>query len=343
MTTRKILKPMRDRNQVSVAIWGTVLAVLAVLVAVNLDKVPGVNPTSSYYADFANADGLKSGDDVRIEGISVGSVESVDVQGGHVHVGFAVKSDLSIGGSSGASIEVATVLGNVFMQVDSHGPGTLGENDTIPVSRTAVPYSLLGALNSFGEFSQKTNMPKLRDSLKTLATTISGIAPTDVKAALNGISDLSTTLASKQDEISNILTAANSIVKTLNQNSGALVGLLTQGDEFLRLIEQRHAVISRLLHDTAALGSALTRLMTKNGKQLGTLLTNLDAVTGVLAREKGQLQKAIVNLGQFSVNFTNVGGSGPWLDLLTPTTVVPDNQIVGCGKDPSTQPKPCNP
>jgi hypothetical protein len=76
---------------------------------------------------------------------------------------------------------------------------------------------------------------------------------------------------------------------------------------------------------------------------LTTLLANLDAVTGVLAKEKAHLQAAIVNLGQFSINFTNVGGSGPWLDLLTPTTVVPDNQIVGCGKNPAAQKKPCNP
>jgi phospholipid/cholesterol/gamma-HCH transport system substrate-binding protein len=337
------LKPMRDRNQVSVAIWGTVLAVAGVLVAVNLDRIPGVNPTHSYYADFANADGLKSGDDVRVEGISVGSVNSVAVQRDHVHVGFSVQSDLALGAASRASIEVATVLGNVFMQVESHGPGPLAENDTIPVSRTVVPYSLLGALESFGQFSKKTDLPTLRKSLSTLATTISGIAPNDVKAALNGLSSLSTTLAGKQREISSILTAADSIVKTLNQNSGALVSLLVQGDEFLRLIQQRHDAISQLLRDTARLGKSLTQLMQRNSKQLTTLLANLDAVTGVLAKEKAHLQAAIVNLGQFSINFTNVGGSGPWLDLLTPTTVVPDNQIVGCGKNPAAQKKPCNP
>ncbi len=43
------------------------------------------------------------------------------------------------------------------------------------------------------------------------------------------------------------------------------------------------------------------------------------------------------------MNITNVTGAGPWLDLLTPTVVVPDNQIVGCGKSPATQKKPCNP
>lgn len=337
------IKPMRERNQVMVAIWGTLLAVAVVLVSINLDKLPGVNPTNTYYADFANADGLKSGDDVRVEGISVGEVESVDVQGDHVHVEFTAKAGVKLGAATGASIEVATVLGNLFMQIESRGPGTLADDATIPLERTVVPYSLLGALNAVGNFSQKTDLPTLRDSLKTLATTISGVAPKDVKAALNGLADVSSTLASKQNEISEILTAANSVVKTLDQNSGALVGLLMQGDEFLQLVRERHDVISQLLRDTARLGAQLERLMARNGAQLATLLANLDSVTAVLAKEKAQLERAIVNLGQFSVNITNVGGSGPWVDLLTPTAVIPDNQIVGCGKNPATQTKPCSP
>jgi hypothetical protein len=66
-------------------------------------------------------------------------------------------------------------------------------------------------------------------------------------------------------------------------------------------------------------------------------------VSGLLAREKHQLQRSIVYLGQFGVNITNVTGAGPWLDLLTPSVVVPDNQVVGCGTDPAADKKPCSP
>jgi phospholipid/cholesterol/gamma-HCH transport system substrate-binding protein len=337
------MKAMRERNQVAVAIWGTLLAAALVLVSINLGNLPFVNSRTTYHADFANADGLKSGDDVRVEGISVGSVDSVTVQGDHVDVTFSVKSDLKLGAASTASIEVATVLGNLFMQVESAGSGRLPDGATIPVSRTTVPYSLLGALNAFGEFSQKTNVPMLEKSLSTLAATISGIAPKDVKAALHGLADVSSTLASKQDDITRILQAATSIVGTLNKNSGALVSLLAQGDEFLQLVEQRHDLVQKLLIDTASLGNQLRVLVKRNGARLSSLLADLDSVTSVLVKERRQLQDAIVNLGQFGENITNATGSGPWLDLLTPTLVVPDNQIVGCGKNPAAvKKKPCD-
>jgi phospholipid/cholesterol/gamma-HCH transport system substrate-binding protein len=337
------MKPMRDRNQVSVAIWGTIIVGAVVLLSINLGNLPFINSTSTYYADFANADGLKGGDDVRVEGISVGSVDEVKVQGDHVHVEFSIESDIALGGTSRATIEVATVLGNLFMQVESVGSGHLAEGTTIPVSRTEVPYSLLGALNAFGKFSERTDIPKLQRSLKTLATTISGIAPDDAKAALRGLADVSSTLASKQAQVSQILQAADSIVHTLNQNSGALVGLLVQGDEFLQLVEQRHALINQLLRDTARLGAQLRVLMQRNGAHLHTLLASLDTVSAVLVKEKRHLQNAIVYLGQFGENITNVTGAGPWLDLLTPSAVIPDNQVSGCGTNPAAKKKPCNP
>jgi phospholipid/cholesterol/gamma-HCH transport system substrate-binding protein len=340
---RPHIKPMRERNQVSVAIWGTVVAALVVLLAMNLGKLPFVHPTHTYYADFANADGLKSGDDVRVEGISVGSVSSVSVQGDHVHVAFTVKSGLRLGAQSRASIEVATVLGNLFLQVESAGGGRLAPGATIPQSRTVPAYSLLGALNAFGHFSERTDIATLQRSLRALATTISGIAPGEARAALRGLADVSGTLAAKQQQVSQVLEAADSIVTTLNDNSGALVGLLAQGDEFLKLVQQRQALVTKLLRDTARLGTELRLLIGRNGAQLHTLFASLDTVSALLVKERRQLQNAVVYLGQFGVNITNVTGAGPWLDLLTPTVVVPDNQIRGCGKDPAARKKPCSP
>lgn len=338
------MKPMRERNQVTVAIVGTALLAVLLLLAVNLNSLPFVNPTHTYYADFLDANGLKSGDDVRVEGVSVGSVESVGVQGDHVRVAFTVTSSLRLGDQSRASIEIATVLGNLFMQVESAGSGRLASGQTIPTSRTTVPYTLLGALNTLGTFAQDTDLPNLRKSLQLLAQNISGISPQQAGSALTGLASLAQTVAQKQAEISQILDQAESIVGTLNQNSGAIVSLLTQGDEFLQLIEQRRDVIDALLQNTSELGAQLTTLMRTNGAQLGQLLNNLDSVTSVLAKEKSQLQQAVVNLGQFSVNIANVTGAGPWADLLVPVGVRPDSVIAGCGANvasiPSAQ-KPC--
>jgi len=335
------IKPMRERNQFLVAIVGTAVIGALVLLSMNLGRLPFLNPKTTYHANFADADGLTSGADVRVLGISVGSVSSVKVQRDHVAVAFTVKDGVHLGDQSHASIEVATVLGQLYLQVESAGSGRLHSADVIPVQRTSVPYTLIGALDAFGQFAGQTDLGKLRTSLKTLASTISGISPKNANAALAGLTDVANTLAGKQQQISSILDAADSITKTLNANTSALLSLLGEGDAFLKMAKQRQAVIDDLLASTADLGRQITVLIRTNGAHLGTLLDNLNAVTAVLANDKALLQQAVVNLGQFSINISNATGAGPWLDLLTPTVVVPDNQIKACGPHPDSSKGPC--
>ena len=335
------MKALKERNQVMVAIVGTVIAATLVLASMNLGKLPFLNPTNSYHADFANADGLIPGADVRVEGISVGKVGAVKVQGDHVVVDFTVQTGVKLGGSSDASIEVATVLGSLFMQVESAGPGQLRPGDTIPVGHTTVPYTLVQALDAFGAFSQQTDIPALQTSLRRLAGTLGAIAPADVKGAMNGLSSVAQTLAAKQNEISQILTAADQVTKTLNVNSGELVALLTQGDQFVQLLNQRQQVIGQLLADTASLGIQLRTLIARNGTQFTSLLSNLNTLAAVLAKDQHQLQQAVINLGQFSVNIANVSGSGPWLNLLSATAIEPDNILKACGANPNSSNGPC--
>ena len=335
------MRPLRERNQVAVAIVGTILVAAVVLLSVNLDRLPFAQQHAGYHAEFANASGLRVGDDVRVEGIAVGAVTGIHVVGDRVRVDFTAQTGLALGAGSDASIEVATVLGQVFLQVESHGPGTLATGGTIPLSRTTVPFTLVSALDAFGTFANGTDLPKLRSSLRTLATTLSGIAPGDARAALNGLADVSRTLASKQQQIAEILDTAGRITDTVNANSGALVQLLTQGDEFLHLLRQRQAVIANLLTDTAHLGSELSELMGRNAAQLAPLLANLAGVTKVLAQDKDELAAAITRLGSFSVNLSNATGAGPWLDLLAPVALTPDNVIRACGVHPDSSRGPC--
>lgn len=325
---------VRRRDPAVVAIVLTLVGALVVLVSVNLNRLPFLNSATTYQADFQNAGGLQSGDDVRVAGISVGSVSSVKVQGAHVEVDFTVRDDLKLGGRTAASVEIATVLGELFMQVESAGPGTLPDGATIPVSRTSVPFTLLDALGDLGKTSRATNLPNLRKSFTQLAATLQGVRPSDVTATLKGLTSISNAIASRQDEITQVLSDARTIIGTLNSKRNALVRLMANGDTFLRLLDSRKAVINRLLTDTSNLGRQLSTLVTRNGAQLKPLLDNLDTVTGVLAKDRSQLQQAITTLGQFSTNIANVSGSGPWIDVMLPVFLQPDSLIAACGTDP---------
>lgn len=325
----------RRRDPAMIAIVLTVLGALVVFGSLNLKRLPIFDNTVGYQADFANASGLREGDDVRVAGISVGNVTSIKVEGDHVEVAFTVRDDVALGGTSGASVELATVLGALFVQLESAGPGRLAEGATIPVGRTSVPFTLIDAFSQLGDNARKTDLPLLRKSLTQLAATLRGIDPKDVTATLKGLTSISNAIASRQDEIGQVLKDAGTIIKTLSSKRDSLVRLMSNADVFVRMLHDRRDVINSLLRHTADLGRQISVLIERNGAKLGAVLDEMDTVAGVLADDRAQLGQAITMLGQFSTNISNVTGSGPWIDVLLPTFLEPDNVIAACGANPT--------
>jgi phospholipid/cholesterol/gamma-HCH transport system substrate-binding protein len=328
------MKGLRERDQAVIAVVGTVVLGAAVLLAIVFNRLPFLHPRTTYVAEFASAGGLKGGEDVRVAGVSVGEVESVELSGDHVEVRFGVTEGLVLGGSSSATIEVATVLGNVYLQIHSAGAGRLSPDTPIPVTRTTVPYSLLDAFGEFAKNAQQTDLPSVQTSLAQLSTTLAAISRPEVGATLRGLAKLTSALASRQDEISELLDGAQKIIGVLQSKSGAIVDVLSNSDIFLRMLNGRHAVIQRLFQDTSALGAQISDLIENDGAPLTSALASVDKLSALFAKDSAQLRKSIHLLGQFSVNIANVTGNGPWLDLLLPTNLIPDNVIAKCGTDP---------
>ena len=196
--SRPHVKGLRDRDPALIAIVGTVVGALVVLLSMNLNKLPFLTSNSTYHAQFAAAGGLQSGSQVRVAGLQVGTVSSVRVDGGHVDVTFGVRDSVKLGADSDASVEVATVLGEVFLQVTSVGPGVLPAHGTIPLSRTTVPYTLLDAFGALGQNVQQTNLPQLQQSLDQLAAALNGTSTADVGATLTGLTKIAQALGSRQ-------------------------------------------------------------------------------------------------------------------------------------------------
>ena len=78
-----------------VVIGAVSLAVIALLIlaAFRAQDLPLIGGGDTYYAAFTESGGLKANDEVRIAGVRVGKVESVELDGDHVKVTFQVETD----------------------------------------------------------------------------------------------------------------------------------------------------------------------------------------------------------------------------------------------------------
>ena len=130
-------KPFRERNPVVIGAISIATILLMLVAAFRAQDLPLIGGGDTYTAAFSEAGGLKVNDEVRIAGVRVGKVQSIELDGDHVKVTFRVKTDSAFGTETGAAIKVKTVLGAMYLALQPAGSGQLEEGDEIPVERTS--------------------------------------------------------------------------------------------------------------------------------------------------------------------------------------------------------------
>jgi len=298
------------RAPVRTALAGLAVLALGVLTALNARSLPVIGDGTTYSAEFTEAAGLSSGNDVRIAGVEVGRVSEVRLRGDHVLVSFKAKGAW-LGDATGAAIRLKTVLGQKYLALDPQGEGTLDPGRPIPRSRTTVPYDILAAFGELSSTVDRIDTARLAQSFDTLSAALAN-TPQSVRAALTGLSRLSDSLASRDSQLAALLGNTRVVSQTLVDRDAAVRRLLDDGNELLASVISREEAISTLLDGSRRLSSELSGLIGES--RIGPLLTQLDQLTSMLQRNQDALAAGIRGFAPFVRLGTNIAGSGRWID-----------------------------
>jgi virulence factor Mce-like protein len=264
------------RNPVTIGL----IALGIALVAVFLGFTKDIPFTRSFEvrAVFESANSLRKASPVRIAGVDVGKVKSIEAQPNSDAAVVVMQIDdagLPLHTDATAKIRPRIFLeGNFFvdLQPGSSGAPVLGDGDTIKVTQTATPVQLDQVLTTL----QSDSRQDLKDVLRGFDQALNS-RPT---AAQDRSSDPSargqTAAQSFNDAYRNIPAAERSTAQVLD----ALLG--TQPDRDL----------ARLILGTARTSAALTR----NENALKDLITNFNTTMAAFASEAGGLRTSIHEL-----------------------------------------------
>jgi phospholipid/cholesterol/gamma-HCH transport system substrate-binding protein len=305
-------KPFRERNPVVIGTVGLVLIALLMVLAFNAANLPVIGGGTTYHAAFAEAAGLKPGDEVRVAGVKVGKVKGIDLEGDHVRADFTVKGAW-IGDESTVDIKIKTVLGAKYLAIDPKGSHQQAAGREIPVSRTTTPFDVFPAFEQLTEVVGKIDTKRLALALDTLSSTFQD-SPADVRTSLEGLSRLSRTVASRDAELTTLLQRTRQVTRTLSDRDDQLVTLIEDGNLLLQEIQRRRQVIHALLESTSNLALQLSGLVQDNQRQLTPALNQLGGVVGLLQRNQDNLDRGIAAMAPFVRVFTNTLGNGRWFD-----------------------------
>jgi phospholipid/cholesterol/gamma-HCH transport system substrate-binding protein len=305
--------PFRERNPVVIGAISLAVIVATILVAMNASALPVIGGGDVYHAAFSEAGGLKANDEVRIAGVRVGKVESVELAGDHVRVSFRVDQDAEFGRETHAAIKVKTLLGAMFLALEPAGEGQLDEGSEIPVDRTTSPYDVVEAFTGLAETSEDIDTDQLAESLTTLAD-LTRNTPDEFRDALQGVSALSANIAAKNEQIGTLLQNLEKVSTVLDERDEDILALMRDADVLFRALVKRREAVHDLLVSTSELSRELTALVRQSRADLKPALAHLENVVRVLNKNEDNLDNSLRLMAPFYRVFANTLGNGPWFD-----------------------------
>jgi phospholipid/cholesterol/gamma-HCH transport system substrate-binding protein len=324
--------PFREQNKTVIGAVGLTVIFMLLAAAFNADKLPIIGGGTVYQAAFSEAAGLQPNDEVRVAGVKVGKVTGVELDGDKVLVHFRVKN-AEFGKNSRADIRIKTVLGRKFLMLTPDGPGQLDPDEVIPLARTSSPYDISEAFQGLATTVDQIDTQQLEKSFTTLADAFQD-TPDEVRTSLTGLSRLSRTIASRDQQLKVLLERSRTVTAVLSERDQDLTAFMADASLILDEVRKRREAIHQLLVTTVTLSEQLIALTRENRATLRPTLERLHNVVEVLKANQANIDKAIPRLATFTRVFANNLGNGRWFDtivqnLTSPIGFTPETPVTG--------------
>ncbi|HWH29961.1 MAG TPA: MCE family protein [Mycobacteriales bacterium] len=263
---------------VKLAVFGVVTLLCTAVLAVAITNAT-FSPKHTYRGVFADAVGVRQGDDVRMAGVRVGSVEKVELHDNELAlVTFEVEKAVPLADSTRVEVRYRNLIGQRYLAlIDAAGDGTrLEPGSTIPLTRTSPALDLNVLFNGFKPLLVALDPDQVNTLAYELVRVLQGEGGT-VTSLLGRLSSLTNSLADRDQLIGEVVDNLNALLGPVAQHNAELSALVLHLQQF----------VSGLAQDREAIGSSLA--------SIGSLA---DSTAGLLQEGRPALRTDIAQLGE---------------------------------------------
>ncbi|GAA1888166.1 MCE family protein [Lapillicoccus jejuensis] len=242
-------------------------------------------PVFRITAEFEDVLDLVPQSSVKVDDVTVGSVERIEVRGWVARVTMRLPASLKLPDNATAELRQTSLLGEKFVQLAppaTGATGTLSDGDDIPLART-------------------TRNPEVEEVLGALSLLLNGggvgqlkIIETELNDALRGnsgairdlVTQLNTFVGGLDQQKSEIVRAIDNIDKlsgTLAAQKDLIGQALDQIPVGLKILADQREQLTRLLKALSDLGAVGTKVIAASKDDLEANLRSLGPILGQLA------------------------------------------------------------
>lgn len=292
---------------------------VGVIVALLIGLIGGVSvvwPRASDYTVvgyFSSAAGLYPGDEVRIVGVPVGSIESISPQADAVKITMKIQHDIKLPVEARAVMMAPNLVSARFIQLTPayrQGPA-MRDGDSIELSRTAVPVEwddvkteLTRLSQTLGPSAGQVQGP-LSEFVNQAADTLDGNGDS-FRQALRELSQTAGRLGDSSTDLFDTVKNLHILVDALSRSNEQIV----QFSGHLASVSQVLADSSVGLDDTVgSLNQALSDVRGFLGEHNETLIGSVDRLTdltSILTTQTDDVEQILHVLPNAMANFYNI-------------------------------------
>src|SRR6201993_77762 len=315
------MRTLTEFNRGRVGLMGIAVLVLVVAVGQSFTSIPMKFASPSYYGQFTDSGQLNKNDKVRISGVNVGTVQTLEIDGDHVLIKFSIGAN-TIGTESRLAIKTDTILGKKVLEIEPRGTRRLRPGGVLPLGQSTTPYQIYDAFFDVTKAASGWDIDTVKRSLNVLSQTVDQTYP-HLSAALDGVAKFSDTLGKRDEETKHLLAQARKVAGILGNRSEQINSLLVNAKTLLAAFNQRGQAIDALLGNIAAFSTQLRGLINDN-PNLHHVLEQLRTLTDLLVKRKGDLADTLVTLARYTASLSEGLASGPYFKVMAGNLLPPE-------------------
>jgi phospholipid/cholesterol/gamma-HCH transport system substrate-binding protein len=273
--------------------------------------------SNSYQAEFVDATGLVKGDDVRIAGVKVGSVEGISiVDRTRAMVTFSVETDTALMQSTHADIRYRNLVGQRYIALTNEigSTGVLKPGSTIPTSRTSPALDLTVLFNGFKPLFQALSPADVNELSYEIIQVFQGQGGT-LNGMLAHTASITQTLADRDRVIGHLITNLNSVLAHVGDRNRQLNQLITTFRDFVGGLKRDRGAILGSLDQISNLTVQTADLVSGIRQPFVADIHHLRGFAGNLDRGKSEIDRV---LQVMPIKLTKVGRTaiyGSWFNF----------------------------
>lgn len=220
---------------------------------------------------------------VKVDGVPVGRVESIDVakDGWTANVGIVVNSTADVPANATAAVQQSSLLGEKFIELQKPAEGATGkiaDGATITADRTRHSTDIEEVLGALSLLLNGGGVAELQPIVHELTTALGG-RENKVRGLLEDADRLISGLNEQRDDITRALDGLDTLTSRVNDQTDKIDRVLTDIPPAIQVLEDQRPELTQLLGQLDRLGQVGTDVLTRSKDNL---ISDLNALRPTL-------------------------------------------------------------